>query len=400
MASDSGLNRKMEKLKETGKEIGNQNIRSNTKKVAAIFIVGVIAIGLIMAGFFFVASSSKGDYIYVNGSLSNSQIFPFEKTNLTISVSTLHPKNDVVVSILVGNKSYVVLFPKLIKNSSVSFPITLNSSATIRLIPDSLYLYPNIKKNVYYLDITVKKPNMSFYEVPEYKKITVTEVNSLGLQALGYLTSQPLSILKPYIFFYHTEEVLLPNNKTIRIGYIQTTLSPAEIANFYGYITKTQPIRIGQAFHIQLNSTELCVTYKNGFVKMIEGENCISYLNETQKRVNVTKENFALNITSPAIGEIFDTDGAYAKGFSYKYGYYFIWRYPKEILCNNSININGLELCAKSELRNVNNYQYKFINISSRNYGVTFFNFNASAESDIQQTAVSILGALNKNYSR
>jgi len=353
---------------------------------------------VVLVGIYLYFSLNEVTTIEVKLYPKNISIYPFEQVNITVYVNSSKPIKDLIVTLENENSSAAsILFPNIKNFANTSLLLSLNKSTEIRAIPDSVYLY-NVKRVGDSARIIILQPNMSFFQLPEYKKLEVMNFNSKGMRAISYFTSFPLSIFWSYINFTHIENAITNQNKSFTNIYIQATLSPKQIADFFAFVYKKNYSKIDNLYFFDLSNSTICVLPKEGFTRIIvaERENCKNFVNipsttKLKSNLNLSK----LNITSPYIGEILNSEGMRAKGFSYQYGYYFIVRYPKLVNCSYPFKFENKSFCINSILQTANGYQFKVINITYENLGFYFLNFNSSIENQIQQFAFSKLSEIN-----
>jgi len=320
----------------------------------------------------------------------NISIYPFEQANVTVFVYSSKPLNDVFVTLEKENSSLIgILFPTIKGSANTSLIISLNKSSIIKAIPDSVYLH-NAKRITDSITINVLKPNMSFFQLPEYRKLEVINLNSKGMRMISYFTSFPLSSFWPYINFSHIENAKTIDNKSFANIYIQTTLTTKQVADFLSFLYKKNYSKFGQIYFFNSTNSTVCILPKQGFVRIIAAEekDCKNFVNLSSSKSIVNDLNLSiLNISSPYIGEIISSDGTKAKGFSYQYGYYFVVKYPNKINCSYPFYFENISFCVNTMLQTLGNYQFKIINITRNDYGFYFLNFNASIEPQIQDFA-------------
>jgi hypothetical protein len=354
----------------------------------SLTILFVVCVAFILFGYFEKASVEVRLYP------RNISIYPFEQANITIVVSSSKPIKDLFVTLEKENSSLAgILFPIVKDSTNTSLLLSLNRSSIIKAIPDSIYLY-DIKRVTDSIFVNVLQPNMSFFQLPEYKKLEVINLNSKGMRMISYFTSFPLSYFWPYINFSHIENARTINDKSFANIYVQSTLTTKQIADFFSFLYKKNYSKFNQVYFFNFTNSTICILPKQGFTRIIvaQEEDCKNFVDlPSTKSLNNTLNLTTLNITSPYIGEIIDSDGTQAKGFSYQYGYYFVVRYPNKINCSYPFYFENKSFCINSALQSFGNYQFKIINITYENFGFYFFNFNVSVENQIQQFAFSNL---------
>ena len=360
------------------------------KKIYLIFFLVFL---LFIASFYFIKLNEEV-IIKVKLYPKNITIYPFEEANLSVYVNTSKPINYLIVTLEEKNSSLAsILFPSVKNSANTSILLSLNESTTIKAIPDSVYLH-NAKRISDFAFVEILKPNMSFFQLPKYKKLEVINLNSKGMRAIYYLIRLPISTLWPYINFSHIENAETYQNKSFTNIYIQSTLSTKQIADFLSFVYKTNYSKIGSLYFFNSTNSSICVTPKQGFTRIIitQNDDCRNFVNISSSKPLVNNLNLSiLNITSPYIGEITNSNGLQAKGFSYQYGYYFIVKYPNKINCTYPFYFENKNFCINTMLQSASGYQYKILNITHENFGFYFLNFNVSVENQIQQFAFTNL---------
>ncbi|MGC9132515.1 MAG: hypothetical protein ACP5HJ_02620 [Candidatus Micrarchaeia archaeon] len=378
----------------------------NKKIILISFLTLILVVGL-----FLFLKTVEETKIYVKIFPSKNEVYPFERINISIEVESSRALKDVLVSLESKNSTIVsVLFPSIKQksNSSVSFYLNETGELEIKAIPDSIYLYSNARRISDSIKIRVLEPNMSFYQIPEYKKFEILNLNKKGLRAMHYLTTNPIFLLWQYINFTHIENIYKENETSPSFTniYLQSFLTPKDFADFFSLRYGINYSKINDTYFFKTKNSSVCVLYKQGFTRIIESKdkNCLEYLNIPSNKPiqNVTLQNLSFVNSSQYIGNI-KTQDYDCKGFSYRDGYYLVCKYKDYLNCTQPTIIANQSFCISSSLVNMQSYQFKIINVTSRNFGFYFFNFNSSVENEIINFAIEKIiqltnPLLNKKY--